>query len=160
MSTYEITCIAKLIPKLYLLKGKRKGLCWFFWTWHLFAISASHTWRKIPDAKKTNVSEWICGFYCTRNSNVHHSCSAEKVHSNLLPLCLCSPFCPTPSVSLMFWTVRQGSLPFVVLERTRWRSGGDFRESDRWESSRRGWWRRSIFKGEGIGKIDHRLKTL
>lgn len=82
MSTYEIPCISKLILKLYQLKGEKKRALLI-----LFEISASHTWREIPRRKKqkTNMSKQICGFNCVRNANVHHSCTAEQVHSNIPP---------------------------------------------------------------------------
>lgn len=57
------------------------------------------------------------------HSNVHHSCTG-KVHlkHSSYPLSFL-PFCPSPSVSLMLQTVRQGFQPFVVLEGT-WRGQG------------------------------------
>ena len=73
MSSYEIPRISDLIPELYLLKGEKKRALLILL--HLFEISASHSWRWIPERKKTK--KQICGFYCIWNYNVHHICTAE-----------------------------------------------------------------------------------
>lgn len=47
------------------VRGKKRALLILL---HLFEISASHTWREIPETEKTNVSKWLWVLLYQENS--------------------------------------------------------------------------------------------
>lgn len=106
-------------PQIVSAEGRKEmGFCWFYSR----SLHPTHGEKLHREQKQAWANESV-GLIVS-DANVHHSCTAEQVHSNIppasSPLCLSlsplSPFCLTPRVSLMFQTVRQGSRPFVVLE--------------------------------------------
>lgn len=95
-------------------RGKRKGLCWFYCI-YLRSLHPTHGEKFQRQRKQTWAYESVDFILSETLMYTTAVLQRKVIQTFLLPppsVSLLQPFCLTPSVSLMFWTVRQRSRAF------------------------------------------------